>query len=348
VTAHATSTGSFSNGATDGGPADWSTSYSRYLARSAAQSAKTLKLYQEALECVSQGKLAPTVFQEHFPRFAQARGVEYANKLSELGARFLSGLVRIAAGAGNADAWGQGQPAGVFEPDIQPPQFEPSDPARWFQQIAEYAGQLNARALKAYRLQLDRVAAGEATPHDVQQTTSDYLTNQLPLYLQHAGQLYLDLLNGLNEIRASYEEDYFLSLLATAQATTDGREIEPPVVLSLTGPHGGTASASLAVANTTQERTTVRCTVTEVRRADGQGPAFAPQIAIAPEGLELDPGEEGTLQLSLQLDANHYDADALHVGSLYITGQGDLQVEVKLRITPVTTPADDERPGGSQ
>ena len=233
MTAHAAGANSFSDGAPEVGPKDWSTAYSQYLVRSAAQSAKTLKLYQEVLEHVSQGKLAPTVFQEHFPRFAQARGVEYARKLSELGAQFLSGLVRV--GTFNA-APPERAGAGGFESDIQPPHFEPSDPARWIQQLAEYVGALNARALKAYRRQLDRVAAGEATPGEVQQTTSDYLANHLPLYLQRAGQLYLDLLNGVNEIRAGYEEDYFLTMLAAAPAAGGESAIEPPVVLNLSGP----------------------------------------------------------------------------------------------------------------
>jgi hypothetical protein len=342
VNVHTASVNSSGATASEGGPADWSTAYSRYLAQSAAQSAKTLKLYQEAMECVSQSKLSPTVFQEHLPRFAQARGAEYAGRLSDLGARFLSGLVRI--GNGSIDSRGPNEPSVVFEPAMQPPHFEPSDPARWFQQFAEYAGQLSARALKAYREQLDRVAAAQVTPSEVQQTASDYLTSRLPLYLQHASQLYLDLLNGINEIRASYEEDYFLSILATA----NGPESDPPVVLNLSGPHGGTASASLTVANTMPERSTIHCTVTDVRRADGQGPGFAPRIAIVPAELVLESGEERTLELSLQLDETRYDANALHVGSLYVAGQGELPVEVKLRVTPVTTPMDGEGARRSQ
>lgn len=336
MTPYPASATSASDGFSDSGPKDWSSAYSQYLARSADQSARTLKLYQQTLEYIAKGKLAPTVFQDHLPHFMQARAVEYATKLSELGARFLSGLVRIGAGPGSIGPPGQ---AGIHQPDIEPPRFEPGDPAKWFQQLAEYAGQLNARALEAYRRQLDKVAAGEATPAESYQTASDYLGQQLPGYLQSAGQLYLDLLNGLNEIRSNYEKEYFQSILATAQ----GPDAEPPVVLNLTGPRGGIASASVSVANITQERTTIRCTATNVRRADGQGPAFPPLIAVSPEGLELDPGEEGTLQLSLQLDEAHYDADALHVGSLHITGQGDLRVDVKLRITAVTKEAGGER-----
>jgi len=341
VAGPATSANSFSAGAPQGSPTEWSALYSQYLTRSAAQSAKTLKLYQETMECVALGKLSPTVFQEHLPRFAQARGAEYVTRLSELGARFLSGLVRI--GAKNIDLRATDQSTGV-EPDIPLPHFDPSNPAQWFQQLAEYAGQLNARALKTYRAQLDQVGAGQATPSEIQQATSDYLANQLPLYLQQAGQLYLDLLDGMNEIRARYEEDYFLSILATTREP----ETEPPAVLNLTGPQGGTVSASLTVANTTPQRTTIRYTVTDVRRADGQGPAFAPKIAFVPEKLDLESGQEGTLQLTLQLDSGAYDADTLHVGSLHLTGEGNLHVEVKLRITAAATLAGSERSGGPQ
>src|SRR5437868_2466531 len=128
--------------------ADWSTSYSQYLARSAAISARTLNLYQLALERVSQGKLPPTVFQDHFPAFAAAHGPEFANRFAEVGSRFLSELVRL------GPSFSQQAEKGM-------PQFDASNPARWYEQVAEYAGQANARAIRAYREQLDRVAAGE-------------------------------------------------------------------------------------------------------------------------------------------------------------------------------------------
>jgi hypothetical protein len=63
------------------------------LTRSAALSARTLKLYLEALDRISQGRLTPTVFQDHFPRFAQAHAAEYSARLAEAGARFFSELV---------------------------------------------------------------------------------------------------------------------------------------------------------------------------------------------------------------------------------------------------------------
>src|SRR5882762_9260880 len=157
---------------------DWSTSYSQYLARSAAISARTLNLYQLALERVSQGKLPPTIFQDHFPTFAVAHGPEFANRFAEVGSRFLSDLVRLGS------SFSQQPPNVEAERETVPPRFDASNPSRWYEQIAEYVGQLNARASKAYRAQLDRVAAGETTPSEVQQQTAEQMAQQLPGYMQ--------------------------------------------------------------------------------------------------------------------------------------------------------------------
>jgi hypothetical protein len=295
------------------GPADWPLAYSQYLARSAAQTGQTLKLYNEVLEHVSRGRLSATVFHDYFPRFAHTRGAGYATKIGELGARFLNELLQGTA----------------TEAELTPPRFDSSDPMKWSEQLAEYAGKLNARALAAYRAQLDQVAANEIRPEVVQQTTADYLSRNLPGYLQRAARLYFELLNGLNDIRAACEEDYFRGLLASASP----QEKDPPILLNLKAPIGETVSASISIANTTESRAMVRCTATDVRRTDGVGPAFQPEIELAPEGLELGPGEEGSLRLSLQLDETKYDAEALYAGTVYITGPGESPVEVQLRIT---------------
>lgn len=302
---------------------DWSTSYSQYLTRSAALSARTLKLYLEALDRISQGRLTPTVFQDHFPRFAQAHAAEYSARLAEAGARFFSELVRLGASLG--------QPrdgAAMPEPEAVPPRFDATNPARWFEQLAEYAGRLNARALKLYREQLDRVAAGEMTPGEVQQNTSDYLARQMPGYLEQLTRLYFGLLNGLSDVRARYEETYFRGVLGEAH-TEDG---EPPAVLTLSGPSGETVSTSIAVTNTAVERTQIGWRLTDVRRADGVGKAFIPAVTVFPESLELAPDEEGTLTLSLLLDPSQYHPGAPYTGTLHITGSAGFQVEVQLRI----------------
>ncbi len=212
--------------------------------------------------------------------------------------------------------------------EIPAPIFEPRNPARWFEQYAEYAGQLNARAVKAYRRQLDRVAMGEITPEEVQQKVVSQMSRQLPEQMQQVGHLYFAMIDRLNEIRARYEEEYFLGILALAQR----REQDIVVTLSLSGPLGGLAFASFSVTNSTSAKTPIHYVVTEIRRSDGVGAAFAPAIAIAPEVLELEPGEEQTISVSLQLVPERYEPDKSYTGFLYVTGNADLRVEIRLRI----------------
>jgi hypothetical protein len=313
------------------GSTDWSKAYLDYLSRSTAQSTRTLKLYQQVLEDVSRGHLAPTILQDQYLRFTQTHWPEYAGKLAQLNGKFLSELVQLSA----FYLQEQTEPvADDFEASAIPlPQFDPANAAMWFQQLAEYAGQLNARALKAYRSQLERVATGETTPGQVQETTSAYMSNRLPDYLQRLSQLYFDLLSDLNDIRGAYEEEYFLSVLAAAQRMDESQSLR----LNLTAPLGEMAVATLEVENSTEKRTTIQCSVTEVRRSDGVGPAFDPKITLTPETLELGPGEQGNLRLALQLDETNYDTGALYAGTLFISGQAELPVDVLLRI--IATPS---------
>jgi hypothetical protein len=308
------------------GSADWSKAYLEYLTRSTAQSARVLKLYQQVLESVSHGHLAPTVFQDHYLQFSQTHWPEYAEKLAQLNANFLSDLIQLGTTYSQEQT---GLAEMSFEDaDLRPPQFNAADAATWFQQLGEYAGRLNARALKAYRAELDRVAAGETTPSDVQEATAKHLSHRLPAYLEQLGKLYFDLVSGLTDVRVEYEEEYFLRMLETANRQDESQ----PLVLNLSAPLGKTTSASLEVENSTQKQTTIRCSITDVRRSDGVGPAFAPRIMITPEALDLAPGEAGSIRISLQLDESKYDAGALYSGILFITGQSELPVEVLLRI----------------
>ncbi len=146
--------------------------------------------------------------------------------------------------------------------------------------------------------------------------------------MQLISQLYFDLLNGLNDVRSDYEETYFHGLLARAEADNS----DAAVTVALAGPAGTTAAASLSIMNTTGQRTRIGYQIVDVRRADGAGPSLVPAIAFAPETLELGPDEEGTLTISLRLDPEQYDSDALYIGAMYLTGGSDVPLEVKLRI----------------
>jgi hypothetical protein len=303
---------------------DWSTSYSQYLARTAAAAARTLNLYQLALERVSQGQLPPTVFQDYFPSFATAHGAKFARRFAEVGSRFLSDLVSLGSGL-SQNAVDAGE---TPESDNKIPEFDAANPARWYEQMAEYAGNLNARAIKAYRKELDRVAAGQATPSEVQQQTADQMANRLPSYLQKITRVYFELLNGLTDVRSAYEETYFQGLLASAKPGNG----DAPVMLTLAAAIGGTAAAILSVTNTTGQPAQIAHQIGDARRVDGAGPSLMPAIAFLPEDLQLGPQEEATLTISLWLDPELYDRDVPYNGVLYLTGASEVPLEVKLRI----------------
>src|SRR6476660_6529156 len=93
---------------------------------------KTLQMYQEVLECVAQGRLPATVFQEYFPRFIQSQGTRYTERLTELGSEFMGALVQI-----NRDSR-QGEESEDAEGGIPLPIFETANASQWFEQYAEY------------------------------------------------------------------------------------------------------------------------------------------------------------------------------------------------------------------
>ena len=302
--------------------------YSQYLMRSASQSARTLELYQEVMDCIARNELAPTVLQDMLGPFVQARGNDYTSRLAEISMRFFSGMVQI--GTAYSDELVELAMPGSAEPPLQLPQFDTTDPIRWFQQLNDYANHLNARAVKAYQSLIERAATGEMTPARLQEASSDYLERRLPEHMRRLGALYFDVLYGLGDLRSSYEEEFLTGVLASLQ----GKE---PFVLNLTAPLGEEATATLALSNTKDEPSIIRCRVSDVRRVDGVDPAFAPKITISPESLQLQPGEEASLTLTLRLEVGDYMPDVLYVGTLEITSHGEPSFEVPLQIK--ATPA---------
>jgi hypothetical protein len=310
---------------------EWFTAYTEYLKRAADQSADMIDLYQKVTERIVSGELAPTATRDMLGAFVQTRGTAYTDQLSQLNMRFFSEMVRISTAYAHQLGYAA-LPAGTRYPGPPPP-FDASDPAGWFQELSDYSQQLSASIGAAYQALLDRAAAGEASPGEMQEASANHLRRHVPEYLSELGSLYFDLLNGLTDLRVTSEQEFLRHVL---ERTNGAQRFE----LVLAAPAGGTATASLSIANTRDERARIRCDVSEVRRADGVGPAFAPNVTMAPDGLELEPGEESSLVLALTLDEGSYDLDVVYVGTLQISGHGEPRLDVPLRIAatePVTT-----------
>lgn len=318
------------------GTGEWPALYAQYLLRAANQSTRASDLYQKVFDCLARGELAPTVFRDMLPSFIQTRGPAYTNKLAETTSRFFSSIVELNATASHELVKLVLPGESSTGPDA-PPDFDPSNPIRWYQQLTEYAGELNAKAIANHRTLLERVAAGEVSPDQVRQASSEYLDRRLPEQINQLGGLYFELLNGLNDLRVGYEEDFLSVVLATAKRPGQ----DSPPALDVVAPLGTATSTSLQLTNTRSRAAVVHCTVTDVRRADGVSPAFPPNVTVAPDGLEIPPEGEAMLVLTWRLDEGDYEPDVSYVGSVNIERDGEPRVEIPLRIraTPATRAA---------
>ena len=315
------------------GPAEWSGWYEDYLTRAAGQSARAAELYQEVMARVSRGELSATVMQDLLPAFVQARGSAYSADMAQLSMRFFGGLVRLSS-VQAAELIGSLSPGLAPPSPGAPPPLRGDDWGTWFQQVNEYATAHGAATISAYQELLDRVAAGDIAPGQVQQTSARYLEQRSPEHLRQLMSLCFELLNGLNDVRTHYSEEFLEGMLGAVRP-----DDEPALfALELAAPLGDTASARLSLTNTREQPSVVRCAASEVRRADGVGPAFPSGITVEPEPVDLAPGEEAELAVSLRLGADRFEAGPLYVGELQVTGHGDERLAVPLRIRATAVP----------
>ena len=287
------------------GSTDWSAAYAHYLLRAAQQTARTQSLSHLVLQRVSRGELSPATLRDALTAFAERRGGDYGTRVANASARFFSGLVQIAVGARTPP----------------PPPYDPADPYGWYQRLTAYAADLQQRSLNAYREQLERAARGDGSA-----SVAEEYTRRAHEQVEALGRLYFELLETIGAIGAAGEEEFLRTVLANAPADRDAPVVE------LTAPLGASASAVVSLENTRTDPAVIRCLVTDVRRADGIGPSFVPKIVVDPDGLMLDPEQEGSVRLSLTLDAAIYTAGADYVGAVQVLRHGEPRLDLPLRI----------------
>jgi hypothetical protein len=287
------------------GSTDWSAAYAHYLLRAAQQTARTQSLYYLVLQRVSRGELSPAALRDALATFAERRGADYGSRVADASARFFSGLVQIAAGA-----------------STPPPPYDAADPYGWYQRLASYTADIQRRSVDAYRERLER-AARESSSAPI----GDEYTRRAGEQVSALGRLYFELLERVVEIGAASEEEYLGIVLSGATPTDSGA----PVV-ELKAPLGTSASAVVSLENTRPDRAVIRCTVSEVRRADGVGPSFLPNVLVDPDGLMLEPEQEGSVRLSLALDPEVYAPAADYVGAVQVLRHGEPRLDLPLRI----------------
>jgi len=294
------------------GSTDWSAAYAHYLLRAAQQTARTQSLSYLVLQRVSRGELSPATLRDALTAFAERRGGDYGTRVANASARFFSGLVQIAVGARTPP----------------PPPYDPADPYGWYQRLTAYAADVQQRSLDAYREQLERAARGDGSA-----SVAEEYTRRAHEQVEALGRLYFELLETIGAIGAAGEEEFLRNVLANAPADRDAPVVE------LTAPLGASASAVVSLENTRTDPAVIRCLVTDVRRADGIGPSFVPKIVVDPDGLMLDPEQEGSVRLSLTLDAAIYTAGADYVGAVQVLRHGEPRLDLPLHIRAAAPPA---------
>ncbi|MEA2506705.1 MAG: hypothetical protein QOH48_1323 [Actinomycetota bacterium] len=303
--------------------ADWVARYQEYLTRAGDRSKGTQDLYRRIIGRVAEGELTPGAVEGLLNSFLQLHGAEYADKLAEISMRFLTGVVQ-AGTTYSYELVDRIVPGAVSAPETSPPEFEAADWSDWFGRLTDYATQESAAVLEAVRSVIEGVASGSLKPDAVEEISATHSYERLPESVARMVTLYFDLLSGLEGFSSKFGEQYLKSLL--------GPDDPDAFAVDLKGSLGEVAVVRLAVANTASESTSVRCVCTDVRRADGVGPAFEPDITISPERFALAPGDERSVALSLTLDDGAYEAGALYVGTFHVLTPDETLLEVPLRI----------------
>lgn len=237
-----------------------------------------------------------------------ARAGAQARDLADVYARFFAGL------------------AG----EVAPPQpLDAADPAAWFEQLAALAMQASQDRVAA--LHIDLAAAAERSGQSNASRRSAAAGQvEGAARLARLTTLYVELIDGISEAASAAQAEYLQAVLAAAQGTAPATRGG----LQLEGRVGDAAEAWMAIENSTAAPVTIHCSVGPVRRADGINPAFAPDVVVTPAHVLLEAGEDAQVRLQVVLDAGHYEAGAVYVGTLYVHRDGDPCRDVPLRIVP--------------
>jgi len=307
-------------------PGDWTARYAEYVSQASSRAARTAELNTRLLKRVARGELTPAVLERRYAAFAATHGAAYANDLAATSMRFLTGLVR--AGTGYANELVQHiAPGSVTSEPGDPPRFVSDDWSTGFRRLTEYAATENAAVAALLRTLMEKVASGAASASDLNAAAEDFHGEHLPETVQNIVSLFFDLLAGLDETHSDFGIRYLDEVLGLRSDTERAAG-----TLDVVGPSGGSATARLAVSNDAATPSALRIVMTDVRRADGVGPAFEPDVTIVPERLALAPGTEEEISLTIRLDPAVFEPGPEYAGTLHVLSPGESVLAVPLRI----------------
>jgi hypothetical protein len=303
-----------------GEAADLISRYQDHLSRKMASAQETRDIYDRLLRQVASGELDPRALDRELNSFVQINGPAYAARIADLTRRFLAGLVHACSH----------DPSGVFDeiaagasqPAPEPPDLDGADWADWIPRLVDDAEQARVAQTRALRTVLDRVASGELDPEVVERTILDRSRQQVSASVTRIAELSVEMLNGLDDANSTFGMDYLRSI---------ARRAERPDSIELGGRLGESVQVRLLVANDEPVSEAMRCAITDVRREDGVGPAFEPEVTITPSRFDLAPGGEVPVACSLIL-SEVYAPDVTYVGEFRVLTDTATVLAIPLRV----------------
>jgi len=189
---------------------------------------------------------------------------------------------------------------------------------------------LSTEIVTSYRSRIDSVIAGDATPDEQRRAIRKDYNRGVSREISRLATCWFELLGALDDVRAKATEQYLLEALRSATPIGLGGDR-----VELAGRLKSTASTTVSLENTRQERVLLRCTVSDVRRADAIGPSFVPKIVLTPSEIVLEAERTANLGVSLWLDETIFESGTRYVGSLHISRDGGDRQDVPLSIAPM-------------
>jgi hypothetical protein len=282
----------------------------RYLLHSALDATEQLHRYQQLMGAVARGQISPARVERHITHAAHSSAA--ADEAERAVAAFVDSFTHCC--------------------------FVPSEAAMTADDTRdadELDERMDARVIMRHQHALDAFTAQIAAL--AEPTVSAGARRRALTRVQHAS---------ANQLISDAAAQWFtvLSAIGSAQSRTlapallDVLRQTQPVgfdghVVELAGRISEHTSTSIAIENERDSATSVQFSVSDVRRADGVGPAFASAIAITPEQVFLDAHAGSAVTLSVALDAKRFTPGASYVGALRVVHDDGVILEIPLRIT---------------
>lgn len=277
---------------------------------------------QRLLAAVSAASSRPGYPSTELSRVGPELAARAYQQLTEAGVRFITRAMHLALAHQDDYLLGLLAPGRGLAP-APPPGPLPGggyDPVRWagwYQLLAAWAAEQQARTARLYRMLADEAAAGRLGPDSARSSARAFAEARLEGYLVELGRLHAELVSEILDITVAC-----LDALTAVMAGPAPLQ----AVLDVSGPAAATVGAGLLIENAHREPASVSCLAT---------PAGEFGLIAAPATMRLEAGESRRLAVQVVLPPEPSDRPVL-AGWITVSGHGetDLVAEVRAAVGP--------------